>query len=312
MSEIQLGAVNLNLLLALDALLEQRSVTEAARRQGVTPSAMSHALRQLRELVDDPLLVRTRGGFVRSPRAERIWPSLHRALVDVQRAIRDADAFDAASARRSFVIAAPDFVSTILLAEIAREIGDTAPGIDFEVRPSERRGNAARLESGEIDLALGAVIDDMPGVRRMDLYPERFACAVRAGHPAAAGWGLDAYCAHPHVLITLSDHTSRDPTWVDEALARDGRARRVTWRTRSFLSAPMLVADSDAVITGPHTLLVWLARRFPLDVLPSPIALPTYHEQALWHERFDLDPGHLWLRDRLARAGARIAATVGG
>ena len=194
MSRVDLSEINLNLLVALDALLGERSVAAAAQVTHVTPSAMSHALSQLRGLLDDQLLVRAGRGMALTPKAAELAQPLHRVLLDAQAILRHGATFEPATARRHFVIAAPDFLATLLLPDLVTAVRQEAPGITLEVVPSARRGNAWMLETGELDLALGAIVDDAPGIRRMDLGTEGFSCAVRKGHPQIRGaLSLDQY-----------------------------------------------------------------------------------------------------------------------
>jgi DNA-binding transcriptional LysR family regulator len=300
MTRIDLADVNLNLLVALDALLHERSVTRAAQRAHVTPSAMSHSLAELRALLDDALLVRAGRGMALTPRAEGLAAPLHRVLLDAQAIVRNRAAFDPRTAERHFVIAAPDFLAALLLPALVAAAQREAPAVTLEVVPSARRGNAWLLETGELDLALGAIVDEAPGVRRVDLCTEGFACAARRDHPTIRGsLSLDQYVAAPHLLITLGD--SARPTWIDEALARVGRRRRVAVRVRYFMVAPLLIARSDLLLTGPSMLIRHFADLVPLQVLAPPLRLPTYPEQAYWHERFDADPAHRWLRELVTR-----------
>lgn len=295
MSRLDLRNFNLNLLVALDGLLAERRVTAAARRARVTPSAMSHSLAELREQLGDPLLVRSGRKMVLTPRAEALVGPLHKVLVDMDRLLAGGTTFDPRKANRTFVIAAPDFFATLLLPHLLQATAREAPGISLEIVPSVRRGNAWLLETGEIDLAMGAIVEDAPGIRRTDLCTEGFACAVRRGHPTIDGaLTLRSYVETPHLLITLGD--DRGPTWIDQALARQGKKRRVAARVRYFMSAPLVVARTDLIMTGPSMLIRYFAELVPLRVLPPPIELPTYPEEAYWHERFDEDPAHVWLR----------------
>lgn len=305
MARIELANFNLNLLLALDGLLATRSVTEAARRVRVTPSAMSHALAELRDLLGDPLLVRSGRGMSLTPRAEGLVGPVHRLLVDTERLLDGGPAFDPSRAERCFVIAAPDFLATMLLPPLLQAAAREAPGVSIEIVPSSRRGNAWLLESGDLDLALGAIVEDAPGIRRIDLCTEGFLCAARKDHPRLDGeLDLDAYVETPHLLITLGD--DRGPTWIDQALEKLGRRRRVAARVRYFMAAPLVVASSDLIMTGPSMLIRYFAELVPLQVLKPPIELPTYPEEAYWHERFDEDPAHAWLRGLLKKTARKF------
>jgi DNA-binding transcriptional LysR family regulator len=302
--KIDLASFNLNLLVALDALLRERSVTVAARRARVTPSAMSHSLATLRELLGDPLLVRSGRAMVLTARAEGLVAPLRALLTDAERLLSTGPSFDPNTAKRTFVIAAPDFFGTLLMPSLL-EARKAAPAIGFELVPSTRRGNAWLLETGEVDLALGAIVDGAPGIRQMDLCTEGFLCAVRSGHPIVErGLDLDAYVGTPHLLITLGDHPG--PTWIDLALAKLKRRRDVALRVRYFMSAPLIVAKSDLIVTGPSMLLKYFAQSARLALFEPPIELPTYPEQAYWHERFDRDPAHAWLRKCVKEAASRF------
>jgi DNA-binding transcriptional LysR family regulator len=230
-------------------------------------------------------------------------------LLDAQSIVRNRPAFNPRTAERNFVIAAPDFLATLILPALVAAIAREAPHVTLEFVPSVRRGNAWLLETGELDLALGAVVDEAPGIRRMDLCTEGFACAARHGHPEIDGkLTLDQYVLTPHLLITLGD--SAHPTWVDAALAKLGRRRHVAVRVRHFMVAPLVIARSDLLLTGPSMLLRHFAEIVPLQILTPPIALPTYPEEAYWHERFESDPAHRWLRALVQ--GATRSLGVGG
>src|SRR4026208_240715 len=183
MRRVNLSNFNLNLLLALDGLLSERSVTAAAKRVRVTPSAMSHSLSELRDLLGDPLLVRSGRGMVLTPRAESLVTPLHTLLMDAERLLGGGAPVDPATTARRFVIAAPDFLATVLMPALLDAAAREAPGTSLEIVPSSRRGNAWLLETGDVDLALGAIVDEAPGIRRMGLLTDRLA---RAGRPGAS------------------------------------------------------------------------------------------------------------------------------
>lgn len=304
---MELSRVNANLLVALDLLLTEQCVGRAAERHGVTPSAMSHSLRALRELFGDPILIRTARGMTPTPLAAQLRAPLHRALRELERAIAGGAEFDPARSDRGFVIVAPDFVSTLLLGALAPILEAEAPGVDVEIRPVRRSGSARhvyewdRLAEGEVDLVVAALLEEVAELRHEVLYAERFVCVVREDHPRVGDvMDLVTYASLRHAVITISDE--RSPTWIDEALAEAGLTRHVALRTRSFLSAPLVVASSELVLTCPYQLARYFADRLPLRVLEPPVPLPTYRESVGWHPRYDADPGLRWLRGALRRA----------
>jgi DNA-binding transcriptional LysR family regulator len=300
-----LSNVNLNLLVALEALLTTKSVSQAARRVNVTTSAMSHSLAALRDLLGDKLLVRVGGRMALTAHADSLRTPLAEVLGGVTKLLDGASAFDPKTTERRFVVAAPDFFSTLIVPKLLETLQTEAPRVEISIVPSVRRGNAWLLESGEIDLALGAVVDDAPGIRRLELCTETFACAARKGHPEIEDkLTLELYARVPHLVIALGD--DEHPTWVDEALAKKGRERRVALRTRYFMSAPLIIAESDLLLTAPSMLIDYFAKLVPLRVFQPPLALPSYPEEAYWHERYDSDPAHRFLRELFVRVTSNL------
>jgi DNA-binding transcriptional LysR family regulator len=308
---LDLARINANLLVALDVLLSEQSVTRAAGRLGVTASAMSHSLKALRELFDDPLLVRTRGGMRSTALADALRGPLRGALRELQRAVSGGAHFDPASAQRAFVVSAPDFLSTLLLPHVARVLAREAPAVEVEVRPVERRGTelllreTASLAEGGVDLVVAAVLGDVPELRTQRLYDERFVCILRKGHRLARRRRLDlaAFAETPQLLISITD--DRTPTWVDDELARAGLRRHVAMRTRYFMAVPLIVAETDLLATCPYQLARYFAARLPLQIVEPPFDLGSYGEFMAWHERYETDPASRWLRGVIAEAARR-------
>lgn len=296
----RLADINLNLLVALDAVLEEGTVTAAAKRVGVTQSAMSHALRQLRELVDDPLLVRGAGGLVPTPRAEALRLPIRRALLDLQHALRDPPSFDPATAQRRFAVGAGDYIAYTVLPSLL-ERSTEAPGLDLDVVPFGP-DDVSRLATGELDLGIAAFVPPSPGLCREALLTDDFVCLVRRDHPKVRrNLTLRQFVALPHVLISPTGSGSSP---VDDQLAAQGLRRRIALRIRYFLAAPMVVARSDLVLTAPRRLGEVFARHFPLQVYEPPVELQPFTLEQTWHERYDADPGHRWLRERVRSAVA--------
>jgi DNA-binding transcriptional LysR family regulator len=311
----RLARIDLNLLVAFDALAREQNVTRAAERVGVTQSAMSHALRRLRELLDDPLLVRGKSGMVLTARAETLVLPLRSGLVSVDRALARPDHFDPRSARRTFRLATPDLFDLLGIPPLLEALRDRAPGVDLVVAPLDARVSDA-LETGEIDLCVVPRVDDFPGgaptldgpglVRRV-LFRDDFSCFCRADHPAlgekrarrghkpaTAELSLELYAALSHVLVSPR---GEGPGLVDELLAEQGLRRRVALRIPHFFSALSIVEKSDLMLTAPTSLGLLLGPRSKVVALPAPLRLPAHAITLLWHERFTSEPGHAWLRD---------------
>ena len=304
---MNLAAVDLNLLVTLEALLAERSVTRAARRLGLSQPAVSHALQRLRDLFGDPLLVRAGGALQPTERALALSAPLGSALEAVRRALDGPAAFEPATARRSFAVSTADHGSFVLLPELWATLNTAAPGVDVSVRVDTVDQGMRELADGELDLLIGPYHREVPGYHRQRLLHERFVCVLRKGHPAARGeLTLDAWLALPHLLVAPR---GRPGSAVDEALAALGRTRRVGLMVPQFLVAPHVVAASDLVWTAPERMARAYAKLLPLTVLPVPIALEGFTVWQSWHERRHRDPGHAWLRQRVhaVAAGSRRA-----
>jgi len=298
-----LAGVDLNLLVVLDALLAERHVTRAARRVGLTQPAASHALGRLRALLGDPLLVRgARGALVPTPRAAAIAPALRRALDGVSEALRGEPVFEPATARRSFRIGAGDYQELVLLPGLMEQLAREAPGIDLWVvqLPDD---SAHAMAAGDVDLVLGVWrhAEWPAGIFQKPLFDEDFRCVVRAGHAATAQrLTLPRYCELSHLVVAPRGTPG---SYVDEALARLGRSRRIAVRVPHFLIAPHVIAGSELIATLPTRIVRHHLEPLGLAMLPTPLDIPRFTVSMAWHERAHHDPGQRWLRDRIAELG---------
>ena len=300
---MRLAGIDLNLLTSLDALLDERNVTRAARRLGVTQPAVSHNLRRLRELLGDPLLVRTPRGMQTTPRAAELRPFVRAALDAAQAVLQPAPGFDPATAGRTFVLTMADQAAFQLLPPLIERIAAAAPGVVLQLRPPPADVSAA-LAEGELELAIGVFRDSPAGIRGELLWTESFACVVRRTGPGArAPLDLARYLERSHLLVAPR---GRPGSVVDDLLAQTGRQRRIAVVVPHFLVAPAIIATSDLVWTAPAGLARALAAHYPLAVRPPPLALPGFAMSMRWHLRLDRDPGLLWLRDLLRAVAAEF------
>lgn len=293
----QLARLDLNLLVALGALLEERHVTNAGHRVGLSQPAMSNALGRLRRQLDDPLLVRTPGGMVPTPRALALAEPVRQALAGVARALGDSGPFDPAAPRR-FVLAVTDYAGCVLLPPLVEDLAFHAPGVDLDVRPFEEATRDDLLRRGEVDLAVEyfATLDD--DFRRATLLEEDFRCVVRGDHPGVGKrLSLKRYVAYPHLLVSPRGGGGRGI--VDEMLAQKGLQRRIAMNIPHFMVAPLLVARSDMIATLPRRIAEEVAPRYGLRILAPPLAITGFGLDAVWHTRTDQDPGRRWLVERM-------------
>lgn len=300
MSEIDDAGLDLNLLVALDALLAERNVTRAARRLGVTQSTMSHTLSRLREALRDPVLVRAGRAMVPTPRAESLAAPLRRALDELRRVVRHEARFDPATSTRAFSLACPDVVAA-LLPTLAGRLSAEAPGVRLETHASTGIDLVTALSTSTFDLGLSPAIADGAGLVQRALGEVRFCILARRGHPALARkrFDLDAWIAHPHVIVRA---WATGPGTVARAFEATGRTRRIGAVVPGFLAAPFVVAETDFFFAAPRELVAPLAAKLDLVMLEPPLAMPALQVVALWHERMQADAGHTWFRGRVVEA----------
>lgn len=300
---VNITSVNLNLFVAFDALLQERNVTRAAERLGLTQSAVSNALRNLRILFDDPLFLRRSAGVEPTPRALALAEPIRRGLAAFSVALAPAT-FDPRTAERRFVIAASDYVELVLLPPLLQRIAKEAPGIRLDVVPWGLHDVPGSLARGEVDLMIGYYARVPPAHRSEGLFTEDYLGIVRKRHPTIRSRPtLRAWTAVPHVVVSEKPGSR---SGVDRALAAQGLARTVGVRVSHFLIVPQIIARSDYVAVLSRRVAEPSARSLGLVTFRPPIALPKSEVGQVWHERLDADPGHAWLRARIAE----IARTV--
>lgn len=304
----QLSRFDLNLLVAFDALARTRSVTLAAQRLGVTQSAVSHALRRLRDLLGDPLLVRGRGGMVLTPRAQALVVPLRGGLNTLGRALTEPAEWSPRTAQRAFCLATPDLFDVLVVPRLLARVRSEAPGVDITLVSTDLRRLPDQLESGEVDAAVIPQIEELEpseanssGLVRRVLFRDRHTCLLRKGHPAlrkrAADSGklsLETYAGLSHLVVSP---TGSGSGLVDRALEKHGLRRRIALRVPHFYSALAIVASCDLILTAPTGLARVAPEGAGVRTLEPPLRLPSHHVNLVWHERMTKDPGHSWLRE---------------
>lgn len=307
MRQVNLRGVDLNLLVVLEALLEERSVTRAAGRLGMSQPAVSRALARLRKLFGDGLMVEGPGGYLPTARAEEIRPRLRRTLSEVGEML-EPHPFDPAAATGTLRLLMLDLETAALVPPLLARLAVEAPGLDLDiVAPGPRVVEA--LEKDAVEAVVG-VIDEAPaGIRRRGLYDDGFVTLLRAGHPAAGReLTLERFSELGHIVVSV---TGEGVAPVDAALARIGRRRRVRVRVPSFLAAVEIAARSDLVVTLPSSLARTAGGMGRFVALPPPLDLGRFTMSLLWHARRQDEPRHVWLRRGIVAAARGLALTTG-
>lgn len=297
MNEIHLKDIDLNLVLMLDALLSVEEVGTAASRMGVTQSAMSHALRRLRNQFGDPLLVKGKGRMVKTAKAEALAKPLRRALLELQHALIAEASFEPDTSTRRMTIATNDYGDLMLLPKLIRLISTQAPALGIRVAHFDPESSFAPIEAGEIELAICHPLAQASGIHQQVLFEDDFCCAVRLDHPLVGdGMSLQAYLDLPHLAIAPRG-LQRDP--IERSLAKLGGRRHITLCHPNLNTAPMIVAASDLILTAPRRCILAWQKVVPIRQLEAPFEIPSFEIAMIWHERFQRDPAHRWLREKL-------------
>ncbi|GKQ97022.1 LysR family transcriptional regulator [Aeromonas hydrophila] len=305
---MKLHQLDLNLLLAFDALMTQGSVTRAAETLFISQPAMSHALNRLRTFFGDPLLVRTPQGMLPTPRAQRLHLGVQQALRLLEQQLSDEEVFEPSQSKRRFVLCTTDYVECVLIPPLIQRLKRLAPGITIEIRILRDTLPEAELASGEIDLVLG--FDEymqVPGYLGKETWlTEPLAGLVRADLPMAAPASEDdpVLQAERISLAQLIEmpHVFHSPLGTSEAsldryLKTLGFSRTISVNSQSYMSAAAIVSQSDHLLVLPSMVAELLASHWPLKSLPLPEDVPDYHLNCVWHPVHAQQPALVWLKD---------------
>jgi DNA-binding transcriptional LysR family regulator len=299
----KLGAIDLNLLVVFDAIMQDRSVTRAGARVGLSQPAMSHALTRLRHMLKDELFVRSPKGMMPTPRAEQLALPVRTALDEFQQALAPAE-FKPADATQMFRIAADNDTAILLVGALVSRITRFAPHLTLDIRPSGTLGLADLLDRSEIDLAIGALAEPGERFSRKLLLRDDFVAVLRRNHPASNARGLSAeiFAALPHLEISSVSH---ETDFINQFLARRKLARRIALRA-PILSAIPILTGSDMVAVFPRRVAEELVRSRALVIHPLPCPSPSIETAMIWPRRLTNQPAHRWLRDIVAQVAGGL------
>ena len=320
LNRAHLARVDLNLLLVFDLLFEERNATRTANRLHLSPSAISHALRRLRALLNDPLFLPTARGMVPTQRAESLAPAVREVLDRASGIVASAEEFDPRTATRSVRIGAPDGAISFIVPKLVREIGEQAPGVDISLlqllpaRTSMSPDHAWQdalndLDGGRLDVALLPHRPSQARFHATELYAEDFVVVAREGHGFARRATPEAFAAAAQVLVSATGDRSG---FVDSLLAERGLSRRIALTVPSFHMAIAAIEASDLIGAIPRRFANEAAVSHAIEVVEPPFPLPSSALHAIVPKAALLDPGLVWLLDLLANIyGASAAFTSG-
>ena len=290
---------DLNLLVALDALLQEKNVTRAAEKLFISQPAMSGSLQRLRERLDDPLLVRVGRLMELTPKAKALIKPVREILLMVQNTIDVEPVFNPSTARRSFTVVMSDFVAVLFMPSVMRRLMREAPGIRLHIEPISSRVEE-QLKTGDVDLVVRAKV--APNEEQsMDealecrfLFNDTWVCAADANHPTLGDTlTLEDYLELPHVSLHLGKSI---PTIESLALTQLSLDIEIVATAQNFATLSFMLPDTSLLTLMSRSMAARMSENIPLKVFKPPFELPPLEEMMIWHHRDNADTGHVWLR----------------
>jgi DNA-binding transcriptional LysR family regulator len=298
---MDIRAVDLNLLKAFDALHNERAVTRAAGRIGLSQPAMSHALSRLRGLFGDDLFVRTPGGMEPTARAREIAPLVSSAIEQIEAALNLGAGFDPATSAGIFTAGMGEYAEVALVGRLAEAFSREAPLAILRLLPLNGPDAAEQLERGAIAVAVAHLRNMPPTIETTLLFRDPFVVVARKGHPITeAPLTIETYAAQHHVLVSPRGDTSGA---LDQVLLDFGLRRRVALLVATYLAVPAALAASDLVATLPSRAAALVAAHAELATLPLPVDFSATISMA-WHRRTASEPAQAWFRQLTVAAAA--------
>jgi len=301
---MDLREFDLNLLVALDALLTERNVTRAGQRLGVGQSAMSGTLARLRRLFNDQLLISVGRRMELTPLSQQLVTPVREILALVREAVSTSAQFNASTSSHHFSIGVSDYVTTVLMADMLREVRSQAPGITFDLRPITRRA-VEDLESGRLDFLIGPT----GYISRLHpaeyLFEDTYTCVAWTGNRTAhETLTVEKFMDLGHVMVRF--HDEGDANFDERFLRKASCNRRVEVTTSGFDLAPQLVVGTDRLALVTTRLAERYAGWLPLKLVPFPVKIPPLVELLQWHKAHSRNAAHLWFRAQIKEAAARM------
>lgn len=311
---MNIARVDLNLLVYLDVLLRERNVTKSAAHLGITQPAMSNGLRRLRELFDDPLLIRTSEGMTATERAQDLQPIVRDVLAKIEQALQPQKAFDATHSHRVFRIMASDYAESTLIPAVLKRLRHEAPKVILDVlTPSDV--SFLDVEQGRVDMAINR-FDEMPqSFHQTTVWQDTFSCLVSVENPILDDFSLTSYLQAQHIWVSKTGMgvgvgiTPQDVQrlgWVDEALAKIGKKRQISVFTRHYQVATLLAQEKDLIATLPTRAALLQQKNNQLVIKQPPFEIPPFELKMAWSPLLQHNSAHKWLR----RLIVEVAGTV--
>lgn len=298
--------LDLNLLLAFDALMQDGNLTRAGLRLGLSQPSMSHALARLRKIAGDPLFVRVPSGMEPTPFSQQIAGTVREGLALLQGALDGAAVFDPASCNRTFQILMSDIGEMVYLPRLIAKLNSVAPDINLRILQLPRESYQNAFLSGEADLAIGFLPALKAGFYQQHLFEDSYVCLARKDHPRVGdALTLEQFSNESHILVEPAGSRyssvalqSSTTTFIERHLADQGLSRRIALHVSHFMIVPELVQQTDLLATVPSYLIAYMRPMPRLKLLPLPLPIPTprFEIKQFWHQRNNNDAANRWQR----------------
>ncbi|WP_341529218.1 LysR family transcriptional regulator [Nostoc sp. UHCC 0302] len=298
MGLIDLSAIDLNLLVAFEALFEERSVTAAATRLYLGQPAMSAALARLRILFQDELFIRIGRQMQPTAKALEVAQGIKAALQQIRQTLEASQTFDSTTSKSTFTIGSSDYTSFVVMPKLLEVCRRIAPSINFRLIGFAKDFVGELLERREIDLALGVFQDPPRQTMQMPLFPEHFVGICRLGHPILSQDVItpEFFASFLHALFTLRQDEVGE---IDKALAQCHLQRRIVLTTPHLLVLPAIISSTDLVAAVPSRLVTPLAYQGALEIFELPVQTQPWMISMLWSKLIQQDQANSWLRQML-------------
>jgi len=292
------SSIDLNLLSVFQEVYRERQISAAARRLGLTQSAVSNALARLRKSFGDELFVRTAHGMQPTPLAQQMAEPIGAAMAQVALALSQRSRFDPATSTRRFTLAMTDVGEVYFMPVLTERCRALAPQLEIATSRAHAPTLKDDMETGRVDLAIGAFEDVSEALYHRHLFRQPFVSMFRKGHPLASGTvDLARFVASQHLIV---DAAQSPYDRINVLLEKAGVVDNARFRVPHFTAVPYIVSTSELVVTVPQKLAESAAAPFGLKWIEPPLALPTLQTKVFWHRRFNHDPGNQWLRGLIA------------
>lgn len=313
---MNIASADLNLLKYLDVLLREKNVTRAAEQLGITQPAMSNSLKRLRQLFGDPLLIRTSEGMSATDRALELQPLVRQLIAQAESLFTPEDVFQPSESRRVFRIMTSDYAEGTLVPHIVRRLREEAPEVvlDF-VTPSDV--SYPDMEQGRVDMAINR-FNEIPGsFHQVTLWRDAFSCLLNRDNPIARHFDLDSYLSAQHIWVSktgfgvgfgMNPEKLGGLGWIDHALQRLGRTRKISIFTRHYQMPGLLAMNNDLVATLPSRVARMQAQNPQLVIKSPPFEIPEFELKMAWSPLLHHNAAHRWLRRLIQEEAEKILA----